>query len=144
MREYFVNILAWRLCHEYFVMNTLSWILCHEYFGMITLAWILCHEYFGMNTLSRILWILAWILCQAVLSCLLDLSTCRGFIVLKPDMSRKRARLLEKRFNYFWNTCKELIQNKKKKTDPDPQLSSGVVLKEYCVGVSFLIDLQLC
>ena len=58
---------------------------------------------------------LAGILCQysPCFVLLLDLSTYLGFKVYKLDTSR--ARLLEKRLNYFWNTCKELIQKKKKK-----------------------------
>ena len=57
---------------------------------------------------------LAGILCQynPCFVLLLDLSTYLGFKVYKLDTSR--ARLLEKRLNYFWNTCKELIQKKKK------------------------------
>ena len=57
----------------------------------------------------------------------------------------KRARLLKKDPIISGIPVKnQFNNNKKKKTDPDPQQSSGRVLKEHCVGVSFLIDLQLC
>ena len=64
---------------------------------------------------------------------------------LKTRYEQQKERyILEKRSNYFWNTYKELIQQQQyQKTDRDSQQSSGSVLKEHCVGVSFLIDLQL-